>query len=223
MEEIKRNKQIEKKKTIIQSAKLNMLKNGYKKTSIEGIMKNINASKGSFYNSFQNKEELLEKILDEILCENTKRNSIFFEKKMEFEERIMEGIKISFYLDEERIFNSLFLINLTNNIEALSSNIKSKMVLMKKINIQFWTKVLEEGLEELKSEEGKNIFLDYGRLIHNINFSTFRRCVLYSDGKDLYITDLKVAKNKIDSERTEKEIKFIYKIIMKILQGEKRK
>ena len=188
MEKKKENKQIEKKKEIIQSAKISILENGYKKTSMEGIMKSINSSKGSFYNSFKNKDELLNEILDEVLNGIEERNNLFLGTTIDFEKRIIEGIKISFYLDEARIFDSLFLINLTNNIETLNERIRNKLILIKKEQNNFWIKIL-----------------------------------LYSNDANFYITSLKIAEKKIESEETKNEIEFLYGIIIKILQGEKRK
>ena len=223
MEKKKENKQIEKKKEIIKAAKISVLENGYKKTNIEGIMKSINSSKGSFYNSFKNKEELLNEILDEVLNDIEERNNLFIRTTIEFEKRIMEGIKISFYLDEARIFDSLFLINLTNNIEVLNEKIRNKLILIKKEQNNFWIKIIKEGLESQNITTKRDVFLEYGRLISNIVFNSFRRIVLYSNDANFYITSLKIAEKKIESEETKNEIKFLYGIIIKILQGEKRK
>ena len=223
MEKKKENKQIEKKKEIIKAAKISVLENGYKKTNIEGIMKSINSSKGSFYNSFKNKEELLNEILDEVLNDIEERNNLFVGTTIEFETRIMEGIKISFYLDEARIFDSLFLINLTNNIEVLNEKIRNKLILIKKEQNNFWIKILKEGLESQNVITKRDVFLEYGRLISNIVFNSFRRIVLYSNDANFYITSLKIAEKKIESEETKNEIEFLYGIIIKILQGEKRK
>ena len=223
MEKKKENKQIEKKKEIIKAAKISVLENGYKKTNIEGIMKSINSSKGSFYNSFKNKDELLNEILDEVLNDIEERNNLFIRTTIEFEKRIMEGIKISFYLDEARIFDSLFLINLTNNIEVLNEKIRNKLILIKKEQNNFWIKIIKEGLESQNITTKRDVFLEYGRLISNIVFNSFRRIVLYSNDANFYITSLKIAEKKIESEETKNEIKFLYGIIIKILQGEKRK
>ena len=223
MEKKKENKQIEKKKEIIKAAKISVLENGYKKTNIEGIMKSINSSKGSFYNSFKNKEELLNEILDEVLNDIEERNNLFIRTTIEFEKRIIEGIKISFYLDEARIFDSLFLINLTNNIEVLNEKIRNKLILIKKEQNNFWIKIIKEGLESQNITTKRDVFLEYGRLISNIVFNSFRRIVLYSNDANFYITSLKIAEKKIESEETKNEIKFLYGIIIKILQGEKRK
>ena len=223
MEKKKENKQIEKKKEIIKAAKISVLENGYKKTNIEGIMKSINSSKGSFYNSFKNKEELLNEILDEVLNDIEERNNLFLGTTIDFEKRIIEGIKISFYLDEARIFDSLFLINLTNNIEVLNEKIRNKLILIKKEQNNFWIKILKEGLESQNVITKRDVFLEYGRLISNIVFNSFRRIVLYSNDANFYITSLKIAEKKIESEETKNEIEFLYGIIIKILQGEKRK
>ena len=223
MEKKKENKQFEKKKEIIKAAKISVLENGYKKTNIEGIMKSINSSKGSFYNSFKNKDELLNEILDEVLNGIEERNNLFLGTTIDFEKRIIEGIKISFYLDEARIFDSLFLINLTNNIETLNESIRNKLILIKKEQNNFWIKILKEGLESQNVTTKRDVFLEYGRLISNIVFNSFRRIVLYSNDANFYITSLKIAEKKIESEETKNEIEFLYGIIIKILQGEKRK
>ncbi|MBU1445920.1 TetR/AcrR family transcriptional regulator [Patescibacteria group bacterium] len=93
---------LDKATTILQAAEKLFSKYGYKKVSVDEIVKTTNIAKGTFYLYFQHKDDLYNKIINE-----------YFEKKMKYTQTalgdIQKGEKEK--LLEIMIGNLFFLIN----------------------------------------------------------------------------------------------------------------
>ncbi|MGL6064948.1 MAG: TetR/AcrR family transcriptional regulator [Fusobacteriaceae bacterium] len=213
-------RKVEKKENIIVSAKTLILKNGYQKTTVENITSNIKISKGSFYTYFSSKEELLNSILDEILKNSRNRKKEILGKKHILEEMILHNLKLRFNIDENKIKTTLIVLNLAYNFDKLCLKTRKKLITIRDENVETWLGIIENefGIEE----HTKNI--EYATLIEEILFFYLKKNVYYSnlEGEEgMYTKDIDLAYKRINSKNIEKEIRFIHKIILNILKGER--
>lgn len=211
---------VDKKDLILTSSKEVILQKGYQKTSVENITTYANIAKGSFYTYFKSKDLLLMEIIKEIVDSVQEVNKEFFTTpKTDLETRILKALEKSLCLEDKRIMNNLFLINLTSNLEALGEEIRGNLMLAKKITTEFWIDIFKEQNEELKFTE--NEMRNYALLIDGIVYSSVKKVIFYSHDAGIFITDIATAKERMESEEIKDEIKFIHKIIMNILKGER--
>ncbi|MGL4687744.1 MAG: TetR/AcrR family transcriptional regulator, partial [Fusobacteriaceae bacterium] len=162
---------LDKKESIIASAKTLILKNGYQKTTIEDITNNIKISKGSFYTYFLSKEELLNSMLDEILKSSRSRKKEILDKKHILEEVILHNLKLRFNVDENKIKTTLIVLNLAYSFEKLCLKTRKKLIAIRDENTETWLRIIENefGVEDQK----KNI--EYAALIEEILFFSLKR------------------------------------------------
>ena len=127
------------KKQILESAKLQFLQYGYKKTNLDDIVRDVRISKGTIYNYFKNKEDLfkcvtnsnfdemnvhLESILD-TEPNIQKKIPLYICKKVEFMQNLFIQHKSNPHIISElREMYDLFQIESSNEHELIKKILK---------------------------------------------------------------------------------------------------
>ncbi|MGL5124037.1 MAG: TetR/AcrR family transcriptional regulator [Fusobacteriaceae bacterium] len=213
-------KKNDKKESIVNSIKTLILKNGYLKTTVEDITDNIKISKGSFYTYFPSKEDLLNSMLEDILKDSKNRKKEILSKEWTLEEAILYNVKLRFAVNETKIKTTLVILSLSYNFEKLSLKIRKKLMAIRNENVETWLKIIknEFGVGECEKKE------KYAILIEEILFFYLKKNIYNSELEEeigLYTKDLDLVYKRGNSKNIEKEIEFIYKIILNILKGER--
>ncbi len=213
-------RKIDKKESIINSAKTLILENGYQKITVEDITNNINIAKGSFYTYFASKEDLLNGMLEEILKNAENRKEEILSKKYTLEEAILYSVESRFNVDENKIKTMLIILSLTYNFEKLCLRTRKKLISIRDKNIETWLEIIENEF----GTEGKEINEEYAILVEEILFSALKKNLYYSEMEEevgMYTKDIDLVYKRGNTEKIKKEIKFIYRIILNILKGER--
>lgn len=213
-------RKIDKKESIINSAKTLILENGYQKITVEDITNNIKIAKGSFYTYFASKEDLLNGMLEEILKNAENRKEEILSKKYTLEEAILYSVESRFNVDENKIKTMLIILSLTYNFEKLCLKTRKKLISIRDKNIETWVKIIEKEF----GTERKEINEEYAILIEEILFSALKKNLYYSEIEEevgMYTKDIDLVYKRGNTEKIKKEIKFIYRIILNILKGER--
>lgn len=147
-------KQTQKYKKILQSGYKQFALLGYEKTTIDGILKEANISKGLFYHHFQNKKDLFLHLYQVAAKEVIKQTKMLMtqNEKKDFFDFVKEYMKIQFMYGKEYPYCMLFL----KKAEEENTEIYSEVQKMMKQTISQRYQMIMQGL-------------DYGRLKKDIS------------------------------------------------------
>ena len=209
---------IGKKEQILESATKLILKKGYSHTSVEDITNEMGIAKGSFYTYFKSKNLLLKTIAEKKIEEMMEKQANILENSLSFEETLKNIILVRLKFSHESMKRELVLISLIKNIEALGPEIREILKRIEQINIEFIKKLLIKFKKELNAEEKE--FQRYSELISAIirEFKVVSFFLDKSDNENIFIQDFDVVIEKMNNEKLEEGIDFIYTCILKILK-----
>lgn len=209
---------IGKKEQILESATKLILKKGYSHTSVEDITNEMGIAKGSFYTYFKSKNLLLKTIAEKKIEEMMEKRDNILENSLSFEETLKNIILVRLKFSHESMKRELVLISLIKNIEALGPEIREILKRIEQINIEFIKKLLIKFKKELNAEEKE--FQRYSELISAIirEFKVLSFFLDKSDNENIFIQDFDVVIEKMNNEKLEEGIDFIYTCILKILK-----
>ena len=207
-----------KKEQILEAATKLILKKGYSHTSVEDITNEMGIAKGSFYTYFKSKNLLLKTIAEKKIDEMIEKQDNILKNALSFEETLKNIILVRLKFSNESMKRELVLISLIKNMEALSSEIKEILKRIGEINIDFIKKLLIKFKSELKAEEEN--FQRYSELISAI-IREFKVVSFFLDkecNENIFIQDFDTVIEKMNNEKLEEGIDFIYRCIIKILK-----
>ena len=207
-----------KKEQILEAATKLILKKGYSHTSVEDITNEMGIAKGSFYTYFKSKNLLLKTIAEKKIDEMIEKQDNILKNALSFEETVKNIILVKLKLSNESMKRELVLISLIKNMEALSPEIKEILKRIGEINIDFIKKLLIKFKSELKAEEEN--FQRYSELISAI-IREFKVVSFFLDkecNENIFIQDFDTVIEKMNNEKLEEGIDFIYRCIIKILK-----
>lgn len=209
---------IGKKEQILESATKLILKKGYSHTSVEDITNEMGIAKGSFYTYFKSKNLLLKTIAEKKIEEMMEKQDNILQNSLSFEETLKNIILVRLKFSHESMKRELVLISLIKNIEALGPEIREILKRIEQINIEFIKKLLIKFKKELNAEEKE--FQRYSELISAIirEFKVVSFFLDKSDNENIFIQDFDVVIEKMNNEKLEEGIDFIYTCILKILK-----
>ena len=209
---------IGKKEQILESATKLILKKGYSHTSVEDITNEMGIAKGSFYTYFKSKNLLLKTIAEKKIEEMMEKQDNILENSLSFEETLKNIILVRLKFSHKSMKRELVLISLIKNIEALGPEIREILKRIEQINIEFIKKLLIKFKKELNAEEKE--FQRYSELISAIirEFKVVSFFLDKSDNENIFIQDFDVVIEKMNNEKLEEGIDFIYTCILKILK-----
>ena len=209
---------IGKKEQILESATKLILKKGYSHTSVEDITNEMGIAKGSFYTYFKSKNLLLKTIAEKKIEEMMEKQDNILENSLSFEETLKNIILVRLKFSHESMKRELVLISLIKNIEALGPEIREILKRIEQINIEFIKKLLIKFKKELNAEEKE--FQRYSELISAIirEFKVVSFLQDKSVNENIFIQDFDVVIEKMNNEKLEEGIDFIYTCILKILK-----
>lgn len=207
-----------KKEQILEAATKLILKKGYSHTSVEDITNEMGMAKGSFYTYFKSKNLLLKTIAEKKIDEMIEKQDNILKNALSFEETLKNIILVRLKFSNESMKRELVLISLIKNMEALSPEIKEILKRIGEINIDFIKKLLIKFKSELKAEEEN--FQRYSELISAI-IREFKVVSFFLDkecNENIFIQDFDTVIEKMNNEKLEEGIDFIYRCIIKILK-----
>lgn len=205
---------LQKKDSIIFSAKELIIKNGYQKTNVEDITKNIHIAKGSFYTYFKSKDEMILGIIDETYQFIKKRNEEILNSDMVGRELIETNIRCRFEMTEESIFNFLFFYHLTMNLESINGDVKKSLLRIRECNGSLWREIISRYRPEL-SEGKRERYSDY---IDELMTYSIKSTLFYNnDAEKLFTSDYKEVMERAKSDTTKAEVEILCETILKIL------
>ena len=207
-----------KKEQILEAATKLILKKGYSHTSVEDITNEMGTAKGSFYTYFKSKNLLLKTIAEKKIDEMIEKQDNILKNALSFEETLKNIILVRLKFSNESMKRELVLISLIKNMEALSPEIKEILKRIGEINIDFIKKLLIKFKSELKAEEEN--FQRYSELISAI-IREFKVVSFFLDkecNENIFIQDFDTVIEKMNNEKLEEGIDFIYRCIIKILK-----
>lgn len=207
-----------KKEQILEAATKLILKKGYSHTSVEDITNEMGIAKGSFYTCFKSKNLLLKTIAEKKIDEMIEKQDNILKNALSFEETLKNIILVRLKFSNESMKRELVLISLIKNMEALSPEIKEILKRIGEINIDFIKKLLIKFKSELKAEEEN--FQRYSELISAI-IREFKVVSFFLDkecNENIFIQDFDTVIEKMNNEKLEEGIDFIYRCIIKILK-----
>lgn len=207
-----------KKEQILEAATKLILKKGYSHTSVEDITNEMGIAKGSFYTYFKSKNLLLKTIAEKKIDEMIEKQDNILKNALSFEETLKNIILVRLKFSNESMKRELVLIGLIKNMEALSPEIKEILKRIGEINIDFIKKLLIKFKSELKAEEEN--FQRYSELISAI-IREFKVVSFFLDkecNENIFIQDFDTVIEKMNNEKLEEGIDFIYRCIIKILK-----
>jgi AcrR family transcriptional regulator len=138
-------------KKIFQSGKKCFERFGYKKTSVDDIVKKAGVAKGTFYLYFPSKEALYLVIIDTFLCEAQEKLKTLLQKPIQREEKLFLKFFMPLqYMDKNPILREILL----KNPEYFSENISYQDLHEK--NKEFLETILGNDIEHIS----KNFSLD---------------------------------------------------------------
>ena len=209
---------IGKKEQILESATKLILKKGYSHTSVEDITNEMGIAKGSFYTYFKSKNLLLKTIAEKKIEEMMEKQDNILENSLSFEETLKNIILVRLKFSHESMKRELVLISLIKNIEALGPEIREILKRIEQINIEFIKKLLIKFKKEINAEEKE--FQRYSELISAIirEFKVVSFFLDKSDNENIFIQDFDVVIEKMNNEKLNEGIDFIYTCILKILK-----
>lgn len=209
---------IGKKEQLLEAATKLILKKGYSHTSVEDITNEMGIAKGSFYTYFKSKNLLLQTIAEKKIEEMVEKQDGILENSLSFEETLKNIILVRLKFSHESMKRELVLISLIKNIEALSPENREILKKIEQINIDFIKKLLIKFKKELTAEEKD--FQKYSELISAIirEFKVVSFFLDRGNNENIFIQDFDVVIEKMNNEKLNEGIDFIYTCILKILK-----
>ena len=207
-----------KREQLLEAATKLILKKGYSHTSVEDITNEMGIAKGSFYTYFKSKNLLLQTIAEKKIEEMVEKQDGILENSLSFEETLKNIILVRLKFSHESMKRELVLISLIKNIEALSPENREILKKIEQINIDFIKKMLIKFKKELTAEEKD--FQKYSELISAIirEFKVVSFFLDRGNNENIFIQDFDVVIEKINNEKLNEGIDFIYTCILKILK-----
>lgn len=204
---------LKKREAIILSAKELIIKNGYQKTNVEDITKNIEIAKGSFYTYFKSKDQMILEIIDEAYEHIKNRNEQLLNSGFEGRELIEVSLKNRYNPASETIVNILFFYHLTMNLESINLEVKISLFKIKECNVEFWSKVIEHYNPKLSKEKSRK----YSEYIDEMLAYSMKNTLFFSkDMKKLFVSNFDEVIQRANGDAAQKEIETLYEIILKI-------
>lgn len=209
---------IGKREQLLEAATKLILKKGYSHTSVEDITNEMGIAKGSFYTYFKSKNLLLQTIAEKKIEEMVEKQDGILENSLSFEETLKNIILVRLKFSHESMKRELVLISLIKNIEALSPENREILKKIEQINIDFIKKMLIKFKKELTAEEKD--FQKYSELISAIirEFKVVSFFLDRGNNENIFIQDFDVVIEKMNNEKLNEGIDFIYTCILKILK-----
>lgn len=181
----------DKQDRIVEAAMDEFSANSYEVSSINQIVKNSNIAKGSFYQYFENKEDLYQMIIE--ICGDIKNDYISKilsrTEYMNFYEKLMELYKsiISFSEDNEKVSNIITHLYRIDDIEFRNELIEASGI----SSMKLFDEIIEQGQNEgeikksidtefasaflydvsmfiIEYREGKGSFFNYEDIINTV-------------------------------------------------------
>lgn len=207
-----------KREQLLEAATKLILKKGYSHTSVEDITNEMGIAKGSFYTYFKSKNLLLQTIAEKKIEEMVEKQDGILENSLSFEETLKNIILVRLKFSHESMKRELVLISLIKNIEALSPENREILKKIEQINIDFIKKMLIKFKKELTAEEKD--FQKYSELISAIirEFKVVSFFLDRENNENIFIQDFDVVIEKMNNEKLNEGIDFIYTCILKILK-----
>lgn len=207
-----------KREQLLEAATKLILKKGYSHTSVEDITNEMGIAKGSFYTYFKSKNLLLQTIAEKKIEEMVEKQDGILENSLSFEETLKNIILVRLKFSHESMKRELVLISLIKNIEALSPENREILKKIEQINIDFIKKMLIKFKKELTAEEKD--FPKYSELISAIirEFKVVSFFLDRGNNENIFIQDFDVVIEKMNNEKLNEGIDFIYTCILKILK-----
>ena len=207
-----------KREQLLEAATKLILKKGYSHTSVEDITNEMGIAKGSFYTYFKSKNLLLKTIAEKKIEEMVEKQDGILENSLSFEETLKNIILVRLKFSHESMKRELVLISLIKNIEALSPENREILKKIEQINIDFIKKMLIKFKKELTAEEKD--FQKYSELISAIirEFKVVSFFLDRGNNENIFIQDFDVVIEKMNNEKLNEGIDFIYTCILKILK-----
>ncbi|WP_130889634.1 MULTISPECIES: TetR/AcrR family transcriptional regulator [Fusobacterium] len=207
-----------KREQLLEAATKLILKKGYSHTSVEDITNEMGIAKGSFYTYFKSKNLLLQTIAEKKIEEMVEKQDGILENSLSFEETLKNIILVRLKFSHESMKRELVLISLIKNIEALSPENREILKKIEQINIDFIKKMLIKFKKELTAEEKD--FQKYSELISAIirEFKVVSFFLDRGNNENIFIQDFDVVIEKMNNEKLNEGIDFIYTCILKILK-----
>ena len=206
----------EKKEQILEAAKDVLLKKGIFKTRVEDITNHLGIAKGSFYTYFKSKDQLLEEIV----------NQVYEIRKNELEELLIEDIdykeKIKLFIIKRVVVLSndlksyLILINLTKNLEYLTSILREKLLQIEMLNRNFLKETIKTIPNINFSEDEIGILVIF--IMGGIKSYRLEK-LFYKNTEDYFISDILEFKERLKNIDLDKEVQLVEKSILKLLTG----
>ena len=207
-----------KREQLLEAATKLILKKGYSHTSVEDITNEMGIAKGSFYTYFKSKNLLLQTIAEKKIEEMVEKQDGILENSLSFEETLKNIILVRLKFSHESMKRELVLISLIKNIEALSPENREILKKIEQINIDFIKKMLIKFKKELTAEEKD--FQKYSELISAIirEFKVVSFFLDRGNNENIFIQEFDVVIEKMNNEKLNEGIDFIYTCILKILK-----
>ncbi|MBC2850660.1 TetR/AcrR family transcriptional regulator [Cetobacterium sp. 8H] len=213
----------DKKQQILEAGKDVLLKKGIFKTRVEDVTNYLGIAKGSFYTYFKSKDQLLEEIIIQFF--DIRKNEFEeIEKSTEdFRDKIKKFIIRRFAITtSENLKSHLILINLTRNLEHLSSELRTKLIEIELLNRKILREILTQAIV-------KNLKIGYSKkelevliifIMGGIKSYRLDR-LFYKNKEDYFISDIKDLQERMQNIDLENEIELLTNGIIKILTGGK--
>lgn len=210
-----KNDKINKKLEIIKAAKKLIIKNGYRKTSVEDITKSIGIAKGSFYTYFNSKADLIIMLIEEKSRKIREENSELFEKNLSLEETMREYSKNIIKLPFEDPEFFLVMMNLFRSIDSLEKEISEKFTIGWEKRQEYLIKTLERYRDDLDIEEDSDIF-KFSMLISGC-IDSFHKFIFFPVNDKVSLKSIREVKKVLSTINLENEIEFMTKSILKLI------
>lgn len=206
-------RELNKKDLIVFSTKKLILERGYKNISVEDITKDAGIAKGSFYTYFKSKNLVIDYILEEFIVNLKKDFNI--DRRMTLANTLKKMVKDRIKLDDERIKEELFLVNLFRNIALLDEKTLNLLKEIETLVVGRFEKIISVYSKSIKIDMKDMKF--YSKMLNNIvsNYKTFN--LFFSEKDNQFVRDIEEVKEKYRAEDFERNIEIISESILKIL------
>ncbi|WP_297596901.1 TetR/AcrR family transcriptional regulator [uncultured Cetobacterium sp.] len=213
----------DKRQQILEAAKDVLLKKGIFKTRVEDITSYLGIAKGSFYTYFKSKDQLLEEIIIQFFDIRKNEFEEIEKSDEDFRDKIKKFIIRRFALTtSENLKSHLILINLTRNLEHLTSELRSKLLEIELLNRKILREIIKQTISTTSeisySEKEMDVLIIF--IMGGIKSYRLER-LFYKNTKDYFISDIKELQERIKNIDSENEIELLTNGIIQILTGGK--
>lgn len=208
-------KKQKKKNNIIKVAKKLIIREGYKKTTIQKITDELGIAKGTFYNYFKSKAELIIILVLENIEKIKERNEEILKKENSIEEILKKYIKniILLPLEDPEFF--IIMMNLFRYKEDLEKEVRELLLSIREKRRNFMIIVLKKYIEDLDIDKEEIERLS-NLIICILNESYYENLFLpmVEENKFYNLNEFKKLILKINIDE---EVKFMNRYILKLL------